>query len=209
VTTLTDHGLVCLDGADYGAVALALQADALAVEAALDSISDSFDSFYLRPVVLAATTTLVAQPSSGEQVFGMGPWAVAYSNFVPAPTTAASSGARITIPRTGWYAYGGYANMIATGAVTALSRRTLYANATRTISGVGTVLSQVVWRTVDTGTGGEFLTAANGTFYATAGNTVDVQVQFSHTNAASTVGVQIGAKLWCHFIGSGVEIGSA
>jgi hypothetical protein len=208
--TTTEHGLLCPSEEEYAALALIMQHDALAVEAALDSISDSFDSFLARPTVLAATT-VVSGPNStlGEAVFQMSGWGVTYSNFTPVPTVAAPSGIRLSVPRTGWYNYGAYANLVATGAVTANSRRTLYANATQNMVGSSTVLSQIVWRTVDTNTAGEFLIASGGSFFARAGATVDVQAQWSHANAASTVQVNIGARLWCHYASSGVEIGSA
>jgi hypothetical protein len=209
VSTETPHGLVCLDGEDYAALALAMQADALATEAALTGISDAFDQFLLRPVILATTTAGTAGvASNGEALSGVGTWSVTYSNFLPAPTTSAFTGVRFTVPRTGSYAYGAYINLVAAGAVTALSRRTVYATASRVVSGVVTTLSQVVWRTVDTGTAGEFLTAAGGSFYALQGTTVDVQVYESHGNLASGINCPAGSRLWCHFIGSGVEIGS-
>lgn len=210
MTTLTDHGLVCLDGEDYAAVALALQADALAVEASLDAISDAFDGYLTRPTVLATTTAGVGPvASNGEAFSSVGTWAVSYVNFAPVPTTAANSGIRMTVPRTGLYAFGGFINLVASGAITALSRRTVAASASRVVSGVATLLSQVVWRTVDTSTGGEFLTVTGGSFYATAGSVVDVRVLESHGNLASGINCPAGSRLWCHFIGSGVEIGSA
>lgn len=208
--TTTEHGLLCPGPEEYAAIALLMQHDALAIEAALDSISDAFDTTLLRPVVLATTTAINGPNStSGEIVFNMTSWSVTYTNFVPVPTTAAPSGIRITIPRTGWYKYGAFANMVATGAVTAFSRRTLFASATQNTVGSSVVLSQIVWRTVDTNTAGEFLVASGGSFYARAGATIDVQAQWSHANAASTVQVNAGARIWCHYAGSGVEIGSA
>jgi hypothetical protein len=209
MSTVTDHGLVCLDGEDYAALALALQADALAVEASLSSVQAAFTRFRQRPTVLATTTAgIVAVASGGETPSRVGTWAVSYSNFTPVPTVVPFSGVRITIPATGLYSYGGYINLVASGAVTALSRRTVYANASRVVSGVTTLLSQVVWRTVDTGTGGEFLTVTGGSFYATVGTVVDVQVLESHGNLASGINCPAGSRLWCHFIGSNVEIGS-
>jgi hypothetical protein len=208
VSTLTDHGLVCLDGEDYSAVALAIQADALAVEAALDAVSDSFDRFLLRPVVLATTTAgVVAVASGGETPNPVGTFAVSYSNFTPVPVPT-FLGIRMTTPVTGWYSFGGYINLVASGAITALSRRTIYVNASRVVSGVAVLLSQVVWRTVDTSTGGEFLTACGGSFYARAGTAIDLQVLQSHGNLASGINCPAGSRLWCHFTGSGVEIGS-
>lgn len=212
MTPIGTHGLACLDAEDPAAVALYLQAEALAIDAALDSISDSLDTFNLRPGFTGVTSAVSGPNStSGEIQFPVTGWGLGYSNFAPAPAGgSAPGGFRLQIPKTGWYGYGVYANMAATGALTALSRRTLFAKATLQASGSSTLLSQAVWRTVETSTaGGEFLVAGDGSFYAMIGQTVDVEGYWSHTNAASTVQVNAGARLWCHFIGSGVEIGSA
>ena len=202
-----NHGLGCLDDEDYAAIALYMQGQGLIIDTALSQISNSLDTFYLRPSVVAQTTGVAGPASSGgEQLFGLsGNWALTYSNFTP---VTISSGVRITIPRTGWYTYGCYGNLQTTGAVTALSRRTLYARATRQTVGVSAQLSQAVFRTVDTNTGGEFLVASSASFYATEETVVDIEGYWSHTNAASLVQVNSGARLWCHFDGSGIEIGS-
>ena len=203
-----DHGLGCLSPEDYGATALHMANQAKIIDSTLKGISDQAAGFYLRPGFIA-TTTAVAGPNSsgGEQLFGvLGTWTLTYSNSTAAVITF---GIRVTVPQTGWYDYGCYGNLQAVGAVTALSRRTLYARATLQSVGVSTLLSQAVFRTIDTNTGGEYLVASDASFYATAGQTVDVEAYWSHTNAASNVQVNTGARLWCHYAGSGVEIGSA
>lgn len=206
-----DHGLSCLSPDDYGAVALYMQDQAIIIDNVLDAISDDLDTFNLRPSFTGITTSIAGPNATlGEQVFPLAAtWTISSINFTPTPSTAATGGFRVTIPKTGWYNYGCYANLAATGAITALSRRTLYARATRQATGISTLLSQAVFRTIDTNTGGEFLVASDAAFYATAGQTVDVEGYWSHSNAASTVQVNIGARLWCHYIGSGVQIGSA
>lgn len=212
MTPLGTHGLACLDDADPAAVALYLQAEGLAIDAALDGISDSLDTFNMRPTFTGVTTAISGPASTvGESQFPITSWSLGYSNFTTLPVGgSAPGGFRLRVPKTGWFGYGVYANMQATGALTALSRRTLFAKATLQASGTSMLLSQAVWRTVETSTaGGEFLVAGDGSFYATVGQTVDVEGYWSHTNAASTVQVNAGARLWCHFIGSGVEIGSA
>lgn len=204
------HGLSCLGEEDYAATALYMQDQGIIIDSAFDAVSDALDSTFRRPSIVAATTT-VAGPNAtaSEAIYTMSAtWAFAYNNYTVAPLLL-SSGFRITVPRTGWYNYGFYANLAATGAVTAFSRRTIYAKATRQSTGVSTVLSQVSFRTVDTNTAGEFLVASNAAFYATIGSTVDIEGFWSHGNAASTVQVNTGARLRCHFIGTGVEIGSA
>lgn len=209
MTTYTDHGLACLGEEDYAAVALAMQHDALATEAALDAVSDAFDTYYQRPYATAVTTGATGPVSSaGESIFGIGSWSLSNTNMAGA-TAVVNVGLRLTMPETGWYSYQAYANMVAAGAVTANSRRTLYARASRRISTTNTLLDQVVWRTVDTNTAGEYLIADGNAFFALAGWTIDIEALWSHANAASNVSVTTGAKLTCYFLGSGVTIGSA
>jgi hypothetical protein len=203
------HGLSCLGEEDYAATALYMQDQALIIDSVLDGISDQLDTAAMRPVFIG-TTTSISGPNStfGEILFNITGWTVTYSNL-PSTPTLASAGLRFTVPRTGWYNYGVYANLVAVGAVTALSRRTVAARATRQTVGTPTILSQATFRTIDTNTGGEFLVASDGSFFSAAGTVVDIEGFWSHTNVASNVQVNIGSKLWCHFIGSGVEIGSA
>lgn len=202
------HGLQCLDDDDPAAVALYIQAEALAIDTLLDGISDSFDATYLRPGFTGATT-IVNGPiaSGGEAQFGLNGWALTSSNFLPAPT--ATLGFQFTVPRTGWWESGLYLNAQASGAVTVNSRRTAYNRVYRVAATGNVLIGEGVWRTYDTNTGGEFLVVSGTSFYAAAGTAVRVLPQWSHTNAASTVQVNAGAKLWCFYIGSGVEIGSA
>lgn len=207
-TTVGSHGLSCLTDDDYAGLALYMQDQANAVEAALGAVSDSLDTAATRPVVVA-TSNLVNGPvaSAGETIFGINGWVIDYSNFTPTPTTTA--GIRFFVPKTGWYEHGAYMNMQAAGAVTPFSRRTAYSRAYRFTSLGNVLLSQVAWRTVDTNTGGEFLAAVGGTFFATEGSRIDILPGWSHANAASMVQLNAGAHTWCFYIGSGVEIGSA
>lgn len=208
MTTVTDHGLVCLDDNDYSAIALAMQADAYATEAAIGSVNTSLTTALTRPYVNAVTTVGQGPLSSGGEILeNQGVWAIASTN-IPVVTTAAVSGIRITIPRAGVYRYGTYCNLVAAGAVTAVSRRTIVGRATRRVLGIGNTLSLITWRTWDTNTGGEHLIASGGTFLALAGQTVDVDSFWSHANLASNVSSTAGARIWCIYMGSGVEIGS-
>lgn len=209
MTTYTDHGLACLGDEDYAAIALAMQQDALATEASLDAVSDAFDTYYLRPYATAITTAPTGPVSSaGETIFGIGGWSLSNTNM-PGATAPVNVGLRLIMPATGWYSYQAYASMVAAGAVTAFSRRTLYARASRRIATVNTLLDQVVWRTVDTNNAGEYLIADGNAFFAMAGWTIDIEALWSHANAASNVSVVTGSRLNCYFLGSGVTIGSA
>lgn len=209
MSTYTDHDLVCLGEEDYAAVALAMQHDAIATEAALDAVSDAFDTYFLRPYATAVTLAAGGNlASGGETIFTISGWSLSNTNM-PGATAPSTVGLRLTIPKTGWYSYQSYANPVAAGAVTAFSRRTLYARANRRIGTTNTLLDQAVWRTVDTNTAGEYLIADGNAFFALAGWTIDIEALWSHTNAASNVGIAAGAKLTCYFLGSGVTIGSA
>jgi len=207
-TTVGTHGLTCLSDEDYAAIALYMQAQSNTIDSVLDAISDSFDTTALRPGFTGATNIVNGPVASGsETIFGLNGWVLSYSNFTPAPTSTV--GFQFTVPKTGFYDHGCYINAQASGAVTVNSRRTLYSRAFR-VTGTGNVLlSQAIWRTVDTNTGGEFLVACGSSFYATAGTTIVILPGWSHANAASNVQVNAGAKIWCWFTGSGVEVGSA
>lgn len=209
MTTYTDHDLACLGDEDYAAVALAMQHDAYATETALDAVSDAFDTYYLRPYATAITTGPTGPISSaGESIFGIGSWSLSTTNM-PGATAPTATGLRLVMPKTGWYSYQAYANLVAAGAVTAFSRRTLYARASRRISTTNTLLDQAVWRTIDTNTAGEYLIADGNAFFALAGWTIDIEALFSHANLASNVSAVTGSRLTCYFLGSGVTIGSA
>lgn len=206
--TVGSHGLTCPEGTDYGAIALYMQDQAQVIDGALDGISDDLDTFFTQPVILATSTATYGPNSSfAEQIFCIaGTWAITYDNS-PLLVTPTTCGFQFTVPRSGVYKFGGYVNAISSGAVTNFSRRTLYSRA-YLISTVTTLLNQVSWRTEETNTGGEFLMVGGGTFQATAGQLVEVQLLASHTNGTG-LNYQAGAKLWCHWVGTAIEIGSA
>lgn len=208
MTINTEHGLVCLDDNDYAAIALAIQTDALAVDGALSEISTALDNGYLNPYWMMATTSTAGPFSTTSVEIPIPGFSVAATNQSTS-TTSAPGGRRITVPRSGWYGHGGYANMVASGAVTALSDRSLFARVTLQEPGLSTVVSNVPWRTVETSTGGEFLVSYGGAFHVLAGQTIDVELYFSHGNLASGINIVAPARIWCHFLASGVEIGSA
>lgn len=216
MTTYTDHGLVCPDPADYGAVALLIQADALATDSALSGITTSLNSLYTQPYALFVTNTGNGPLSSGgEQHFSQGNWTISSSRGITvtlagAPLTGVV--ARLNITTTGWYEYGNYVNLLASGAVTAFSRREIFASAwdLDVTTAVPVRQSEVRWRTVDNNVpGGEFLVASGGTFYAAAGSIIILTAQWSHANLASNVSSLAGAQFWVNYVGTGIELGSA
>jgi hypothetical protein len=194
------HGLTCLGEEDYGATALFMQDQALVIDGVLDGISDDFDSFYLRPGFLSTSNASQAFASGVTGTFGAS--TVTYSNMAVINVT-------FVTPRAGWWQYGANVNMVATGAVTANSMRRLNVSAIRTTVGPPETLSTTSDLSFETNTAGEWLACSAGSFYSVAGRTITIRAETIHANAASTVNNVAGARTWCYFIGSGIEIGSA
>lgn len=199
--TVGDHGLACPGPEDYAALALYMQDQAIAIDTALDSISDSFDSARLRPGVLATSNANVAVASGVTGNFGA--TTVQYNNF---PVVF---GVSFITPRAGWWQYGANVNMVATGAVTANSVRRLTVSAVVATGGPSVTVSSTSDQSFETNTAGEWLACSAGTFYLPAGRTVTISPTTLHANAASTVNNMAGARVWCFFISPGIEIGSA
>lgn len=205
--SFTDHGLWCGTDQEYAATALIMQHDAFAIEAALDSISDSLASYYARPSLVLTGTVAQTGVAANTTATLFPTWAATYVNSITLNATFAVN-PTVTIPRSGIYRFGAYMPMTASGAVTALSDRLMTVTATAATSAAPT-LGTTAYRTRETSTGGERLSASAGRFYAVAGDGVRLTVTFSHGNVASTMNVGTGALLWCYFDTSGVEIGSA
>lgn len=210
---LTDHGLICPEDGDYGALALLMQADAVAVEASLDGISDSLNSIYTEPYAMFVTTVGNGPlATGGEQEYNEGTWSLTNSQAftVTIGGSLLGSVATLIVQKAGWYEYGNYVNLTLAGAATAFSRRSVFARAYSLATGVPVRLDEARWRTVENSqTGGEFLVASGGTFYSLAGASVLLTATWSHANAASSVSSAAGALTWVNYIGSGIEIGSA
>jgi hypothetical protein len=197
-----NHGLACLGDEDYAAIALYMQNQGLVIDAALDAISDDFDSFFLRPGFLSASTATVLNTAINVSG-GIGASALVYNNFPMLGPTV------FLTPRAGWYQFGANVNMVAAGAVTANSYRRLTVSAVLSSSGPPTTLSTVADLSFDTNTAGEWLVCSAGSFYSPASRNITISARTMHGNAASGVNNMAGARTWCWFIGSGVEIGSA
>lgn len=211
MTTYTDHGLVCPDDGDYAAVALAMQADALATDAALDAISDKFDQANLRPYTVWVSTTSGSYATNGEaELVLFGNWAVVQTNMASSLLTVTVSGAvQFNPPLAGWWNMGVYENLSLVGAATAFSRRTAYARAYQLVGSTQMPIALTISRTYESSVGGEHLIASGARFYAQPGQNIVLTASLSHSNAASQVQYNVGCRIWCYYLGSGVEIGSA
>lgn len=202
---LGNHGLSCLSDTDPAATALYMQDQAIIIDNVLDGISDSFDAYARRPGALwQATGTTTITSTSVYSAITIN--STVYSNFT------VNAGGSFTTPRAGWWQTGANANMAPSGATTAGSFRRLkvVAQFTPSLLSPPTILNTAEDLSFDTGVaGGEWLSVSGGSFYLPAGANVGITAQVSHGNAASSMVVAAGARLWCWFIGSGIEIGSA
>lgn len=207
MSTLTDHGLVCLTDEDYSAVPLAMQADATAVTEATASQSASLTAYNNRPWLLATSTvavtgaqsltepsyntsfpglTVMTQTSGTVQQSGM----ASFTSSVPEPA--------------GWYHVGGFATFQATGAVNTFTRRLLAVQWFH-IENLTNVYETAIQTCYESNTGGDAMTV-QGMFYADGVNSYTATLYFAHRNSSSTMQVNTGAKLWITYLGSGVNI---
>lgn len=212
MSTYTDHGLVCPDPQDYGAMALVMQADAIATDASLDVVSDALDRANLRPYALWISTTSGSYATNGEaELTLIGNWAVVQTNMTASLLTPSVSGAvQFNPPLAGWYDMGVYENLQPVGALTANSRRTAFARAYRLLGSVQTLIGSSITRTyADSGGGNDHIIASGARFYAQPGQNIVLVANLSHANTGSQMQYNVGCRIWCYYLGSGVEIGSA
>lgn len=204
-----DHGLICLDGSDPAAIALIMQTDAETIDDTLTQVSDALTGYNNRGWALATTTSSY---TLGQTAFDF----VDGQGLPGAPGLLGSSSESIqsfgisappffspALPA-GWYLAGAYASFQATGAVTANSRRNL--GLAWFSSTVGTDAYEYAINMVyESNTAGDAMTVT-GMFYADGVTEYQLDGFFWHNNAASTMQVNAGAKVWIAAAGSGVVI---
>lgn len=188
--SIGDHGLGCLDENDYGAVALAMQCNAVAIDDSLTGIRTALTTYgtqFIRRFVSTSSST------SG-----------ANSGLLLPDATAATNALNVSLgilPR-GWYAASGSLSYQATGAVTLNTyRRTLIIINFST----GTVppsLFQCV--TVESNTAAADSMTVNAWFYSAGTQSTTVQLMFGHGNTGSSMTVPAGAVLTIRFMSTGL-----
>lgn len=186
MTTVGDHGLSCLDGASYAALALSMQANAQAINAALVASRASYTAYGNRYVRKFTSTSASA---------GIG----ANSGVVLPDGTAAQTTMTqfLGVLPAGWYAASACITYQEDGAVTALSYR-------RSI--IWTNLFGLATTTLFPPQFFQALTAASNTasadsmnvnawFYSDGILSTVVGVMFGHGNTASTMTVPLGGTV--------------
>lgn len=203
-----DHGLTCLDGADYSAIALNLQGNAKTDDSVLTQIQSTLEGYNDYPwfSLISTSSDTFAQFTSEWTGSGSFPG----SHFINTYTITSFGLGNPTFPQitpavpAGWWYLGGTCTFQATGAITANSRRDLAIEWDSQPSGILTHEYSVssVW---ESNTGGDSLTTV-GMFYANGENTFFPDLVFNHKNAASTMTVNSGARLWGFYMGTGVTV---
>jgi hypothetical protein len=185
-----DHGLICLDGNDYSAVALGMQCNAGAINDSLTDTSATLTAYGNRYVArFVSTSTTTGGANSG---LGLPDGTGALSVLSPG----------LGVLPQGWYSASGSMTYQATGAITASSYRRALIMVNFSTSAIPPSLFQVV--TTESGTGTPDSLTVNAWFYSNGVTSTSIQLMFGHGNAASSVTVAVGAVLTLRFLSSGL-----
>lgn len=205
------HGQGCLGPEEYGAVALAMQHNRNAVDAALTANLDAFNTYNNRPWFTVTSTAAVSQAQTLLEWTPFTSWNgwTVMSNTTTGATINASAEmatARFTAGafRTGWWNIGGYVSYQPTGAVTNNTRRLMCIQLNHSEQFVQ-VYDTIINTSFESNTGTDSMTV-NDMFYLDNQFTYGVTLGFAHRNSGSSVQANVGAKIWANYIGSGVSI---
>lgn len=195
MTTVGDHGLSCLDDDSYAAVALSMQANAQAIDAALVASRASYTAYGNRFARKYVSTSASAGNGANSGV------------VLPDGTAAAILfSPTIGILPAGWYSASASLTYQEDGAVTALSyrRSIIWVNP---FTSVGASLFppeffQAI--TAATNTASADSMNVNGWFYSDGVSYTSIAVMFGHGNTASTMTIAAGAVLTVRFLATGL-----
>lgn len=207
MSTVTDHGLICLGDEEYAAVALAMQADAQAVTDVTTADIAALDAYNNRPWLLATSTAAATigqstvEPTFDTSFPGL---AVISQTSGTVQQSGLSSFATNAVERAGWYHVGGFATFQATGAVNTFTRRLLAVQWFHAENGIN-FYEHAIQACYESNTGGDSMTV-QGMFHADGAHSYTATLYFAHRNNSSTMQVNVGAKLWITYLGSGLVV---
>lgn len=208
MSTTTESGLVCLEATDYAAIALAMQETGQATSDALSSISANLTTYNNRPWA-SAVTTAAGSVNNNLADFVLGtqpPGGLAIHSLAHTTTASGLSGLpTMTLPPAGWYLAGATCTFQPTGAVNAQTRRDLILTWSYTINGFSQWDQQSVHTYYESNTGGD-AGSLTGLFFADGQRNYTLAVTLMHKNTGSTVQVNVGARYWVSYLGTGVVI---
>lgn len=205
------HGQGCLGPEEYGAVALAMQHNRNAVDAALAGNLAAFDSYNNRPWFTVTSTVAVSQvqtPTEWTPFTSWNGWTVVQNTTTGATINASAemAAARFNVGafRTGWWSIGGYVSYQPTGAVTNNTRRLMCIQLNHSVQSVQ-VYDTIINTSFESNTGTDSMTV-NDIFYLDNQFSYGVTLGFAHRNSGSSVQANVGAKIWATYLGSGVSV---
>lgn len=203
------HGQGCLGPEEYSAVALAMQCNRDAVDAALTTDQTALNGYNNRPWVQMTSTAAVSQLQTlGEWVpftswYG---WTI-MTNTTTGNTVVGGGGQGNTFLagnfRTGWWNVGGYASYQPTGAVTANTRRQLILQISHSVQ-FNQVYDSVLNTSFESGTSPDAMTV-NDMVYLDNQFNYGFVLGFAHRNSGSSIQVNVGARIWANYLGTGVN----
>jgi hypothetical protein len=190
VTSIGTHGLTCLDGSSYAAVALGMQANAKAINAALLSTQTALQVYGNRFVSKTVSTSVVSTAAN--------------SGLVLVDGTAAESiiSKSLALLPQGWYSASGSLTYQESGAVTANSYRRSLLIVNSSAALIPPSFFQAT--TAASNTAAADSMTVNGWFYSNGVQSTRIQLMFGHGNAASSINVASGAVLTVRFLSTGL-----
>lgn len=195
--------LDCPDPDNYAAVALQLQETALQAEQRMYAVERTLRSAANKGTFVQTTTAARTGIASGTSFTEINASAVANTvNFNNMPFTWSFSSIPL-LPGAGVYDIGFCGNMIASGAVTDNSMRTIRIQQRRVVSGGGsveTIIDAAEVLMFEANVGGGMDITVVGTFHLQPGDRV--YFEFRHLNVGSTMNISTGAIYWATYLGS-------
>jgi hypothetical protein len=195
--------LDCPEPDNYAAVALQLQETALQAEQRLYVVERALRAAANRPTIVQTTTAVRTGIAFGNFFNEIDPGGVANTvNFNNMPFGWSYSSIPV-VPGAGMYDIGFSGNLIASGAVTDNSVRTVRIQQLRTLPGGGAlqeVIDTAQGAIFEANVGGGMDMTVVGTFHLQPGD--EVNFDFMSGNVGSTMNVSTGAIYWATFLGS-------
>lgn len=208
------HGLSCPEGEDYAAVALNMQANASALNSALAAQAAQLDTYNNRPWFIWTSTAVVPVASNvnvldfDTPTAGLfnGSTVLSTTTTLGAPTVSSFGVDPVTgFLKVGWWLAGGYASYVASGAVTANSRRILGIQLA-SFQNNHFVYSSAVEASYESNTGGDAMTVMKKYYVNSSTIATRAALLFKHSNTGSNMNISVGAKLWMVYLGSGLNV---
>lgn len=190
MTVVGDHGLSCLDDSNYAAIALSMQANALAINAAIKTDQAAMTAYGNRYVRRFVSTSVASGGANSGTTLpdGTGAIQVVLGNLGVLPQ--------------GWYAASGSQTYQEAGAVTAGSYRRSVLLINQGLTQFPPTLFQATTSATNTASADSM--TVNGWFYSDAITLTQVRLMFGHGNTGSSMNVAIGAVLTVRFLSTGL-----